>query len=88
MWKGQLNYHKQQGKQALPPNCQNTAYMVAIGVCKPDNLCPRIKNPAQYSKRKAWLIANDAKGKKKPAEKSPKPKQKGASSEESKHSQG
>ena len=64
MWRGQLNYHKQQGKKALPPNCQNTAYMVAIGVCKPDNFCSRIKNPAQYSKKKAWFIAKDGKGKK------------------------
>ncbi len=65
MWRGQLNYHKQQAKQALPPNCKNLAYMVAIGVCKPDSFCATIKNPAQYSKKKAWLLAQGNKGKKK-----------------------
>jgi len=64
VWRGQLNYHKQQAKQALPPNCRNLAYMVAIGVCRPDSFCPAIKNPAQYTKKKAWLLAQGSKGKK------------------------
>ena len=64
---GQLRYHKQMRKKVLPPNCSNEMYMLGIGVCKPDNFCPRIKNPAQYSTKKAWLINNDksSKGKKK-----------------------
>ncbi|HLG24646.1 MAG TPA: hypothetical protein VI564_06990 [Candidatus Nanoarchaeia archaeon] len=61
---GQLRYHKQMQKKVLPPNCQNEMYMVGIGVCKPDNFCPRIKNPAQYTTRKAFLINNDKKGRK------------------------
>ena len=53
---GQLRYHKQAHKNILPPNCNNEMYMVGIGVCKPDNFCPRIKNPAQYTTKKAWMI--------------------------------
>jgi len=53
---GQLRYHKQNRKKVLPPNCSNEMYMVGIGVCKPDNFCPKIRNPVQYSTRKAWLM--------------------------------
>jgi len=49
---GQLRYSK--GKKSIPPpNCANNMYMTGIGVCHPDNLCSRIKNPAQYAKRKS-----------------------------------
>ena len=61
---GQLRYHKQIKKKALPPNCDNAMYMKDMGVCRPDNFCPRIKNPAQYTTRKAFLINNDKKGRK------------------------
>ena len=61
--KNPLAYHKQQNKQALPPNCQNAGYMLAMGVCKPDHFCATIKNPAQYSKKKAWLLQQGTKGK-------------------------
>ena len=60
---GQLRYHKQQRKKIPPPNCDNEMYMIGIGVCKPDNFCSRIKNPAQYSTKKAWLINRNSKGK-------------------------
>jgi len=60
---GQLRYHKQAHKKILPPNCDNEMYMLGIGVCKPDSFCPKIKNPAQYTIRKAWFI-NKGKGKK------------------------
>ena len=78
-WKGQLHYHKQQSKQALPPNCANSAYMIAIGVCKPDAFCQRIKNPAQYSKKKAWLLEQGTPKKKavKPKAKEENPRQSG-----------
>lgn len=33
----------------LPPNCNNESYCKGIGVCEPDTLCRRIKNPANYS---------------------------------------
>lgn len=47
--KGQLNYHKQKKSRILPPNCQNLSYYKDFGVCKPDNLCQRIKNPVNYA---------------------------------------
>ncbi|MBI2541959.1 hypothetical protein HYV80_04575 [Candidatus Woesearchaeota archaeon] len=65
---GQLRYHKQSHKKVLPPNCSNEAYMVGIGVCKPDSFCQRIRNPAQYTTKKAWMM-NQNKGKGKKAEK-------------------
>ena len=55
---GQLRYHKQMQKKILPPNCDNEMYMVGIGVCKPDSFCPKIRNPAQYTTRKAWMMGN------------------------------
>ncbi len=73
---GQLRYAKQ-GKAKLPPNCDNKAYMVALGVCQPDNFCgaqgnpgmdtftSRIKNPANYSIKKQRNVAREQeKGKK------------------------
>jgi len=45
---GQLRYHRQ-GRSILPPNCSNKMYYTDIGVCKPDALCARIKNPVNYS---------------------------------------
>ena len=65
---GQLRYHQQAKKQALPPNCANKAYMVGMGVCKPDSFCkpntdpgaqdfaPRIKNPVNYALKKQRLV--------------------------------
>lgn len=62
-----VRYHQQQKKQALPPNCANKAYMVGMGVCKPDSFCgaavppgsqdfaPRIKNPVNYALKKQRL---------------------------------
>ena len=61
--KNPIAYHKQQNKQALPPNCQNAGYMLSMGVCKPDNFCQTIKNPAQYAKKKAWLLQQNIKTK-------------------------
>jgi DNA primase large subunit len=64
---GHLRYHQQTKKRALPPNCANKAYMVAMGVCNPDKLCganavpgaqdfsPRIKNPVSYALKKHKL---------------------------------
>jgi len=58
MLKGQIRYHKQMKKKILPPNCDNKMYYVDLGLCKPDGLCKKIKNPAQYSKLRV-LIANN-----------------------------
>jgi len=49
----QLRYHKAQKKKILPANCNNVMYYVDIGVCRPDNLCSKIKNPVSYAQRKA-----------------------------------
>ncbi|MBI2659327.1 hypothetical protein HYX05_04495 [Candidatus Woesearchaeota archaeon] len=65
---GQLRYHKQMQKKILPPNCSNEMYMLGIGVCKPDSFCPKIRNPAQYTTKKAWMM-NRNKGKGKAANK-------------------
>lgn len=46
---GQLRYHKQNKKKVLPPNCANRMYYLDIGVCKPDAMCKKIKNPVNYS---------------------------------------
>jgi hypothetical protein len=53
---GQLRYHKQQKKRILPPNCQNSMYYKDFGICKPDNLCSKIKNPVNYSRRKTYFL--------------------------------
>ncbi|MBW2977046.1 hypothetical protein KY347_06385 [Candidatus Woesearchaeota archaeon] len=63
---GQLRYHKAQKKKILPPNCNNLMYYADIGICRPDNLCSRIKNPVSYSIRKSFFSrkAGGNKGKK------------------------
>ena len=53
---GQLRYHKQRKKKILPPNCQNGMYYKDFNICKPDQLCSKIKNPVQYSKRKTYYL--------------------------------
>ena len=58
---GQLRYHKAQKKKILPPNCSNQMYYVNIGVCRPDNLCSKIKNPVSYSMRKSLFSKKDVK---------------------------
>jgi hypothetical protein len=45
--KGQLNHFK--ANEKLPPNCNNEAYYLDLGVCKPDGLCKKIKNPVNYT---------------------------------------
>ena len=48
----QVSWHKRQNHNLLPPNCTNESYYKTLGICKPDNWCTRIKNPAQYPKYK------------------------------------
>ena len=45
---GQLN-HSYSKKEALPPNCSNAGYYLSYGVCKPDTMCQKISNPANYT---------------------------------------
>jgi len=54
---GQLRYHKSMKKKILPPNCDNKAYMVDLGVCTPDGFCNKIKNPTNYAVAKQRMIA-------------------------------
>ena len=61
---GQLRYHKAQKKNILPANCNNNMYYVDVGICKPDNLCSKIKNPVSYSIRKSVFLREEGKKKK------------------------
>jgi DNA primase large subunit len=47
-----FRYNKTKGKQVLPPNCDNAGYYLDFGVCNPDGLCKKIKNPISYVKVK------------------------------------
>ncbi|MFC2135962.1 DNA primase small subunit domain-containing protein [Bacteroidota bacterium] len=52
--KGHVRYHlTQKKKKVLPPNCPHASkgsnYYSDIGLCHPDNLCKRIKNPINYT---------------------------------------
>jgi len=58
---GQLRYRKQQSRAMMPPNCRG--FYQELGICFPDSLCDKIKNPVQYAKRKIWIGNNVKKGK-------------------------
>ena len=49
-WMGQLRYHKSQKKKILPANCRE--FYREMGICFPDNVCDKIKNPVSYGIRK------------------------------------
>ncbi len=63
--KAQLSWHKRSPQNVLPPNCTHDAYYVPMGVCKPDQFCPKIKNPANYSLLKMKLREETKKPRKK-----------------------
>jgi hypothetical protein len=52
--RGQLNHFHRRGQAALPPNCENQAYIPSFGACRPDEICKggsqsiTLKNPASY----------------------------------------
>ncbi len=48
----QVRYHGQRKEKMLPPNCRS--FYQDLRVCKPDGLCDRIKNPVNYSLRRAF----------------------------------
>src|SRR3989344_586560 len=68
---GQIRYHRQQQKKIPPPNCPKREnnipllnqqnYYTDLRVCNPDSFCAKIKNPAQYTTKKAWMINRDKK---------------------------
>lgn len=62
---GQLRYHKMNRESILPPNCDNKSYYQDMHICTPDNLCAKVKNPVQYTKRRAFFMKKDEKSKKK-----------------------
>jgi len=62
---GSLRYHKNKKSKVLPPNCDNQGYYLDIGVCKPDNLCKKIKNPVSYVRVKVHSAKENMKESKK-----------------------
>ena len=52
--RGQLATFQRKGQAALPPNCDNQAYLPSFGACLPDETCKggsnaiMLKNPASY----------------------------------------
>ena len=53
---GQIRYFKTQKKKVPPPNCNNMMYYKDIGICFPNNLCNKIKNPVNYARRKTYYL--------------------------------
>ncbi|RME31721.1 hypothetical protein D6789_01740 [Candidatus Woesearchaeota archaeon] len=47
--KSHLRSMKQKREAIPPPNCKS--FYQDIGVCKPDDFCARVRNPAQYARR-------------------------------------
>ncbi|MBR9693122.1 hypothetical protein GOV07_04305 [Candidatus Woesearchaeota archaeon] len=54
--KSHVRYLKFKKEVYPPPNCKS--FYQDIQVCKPDNFCSRVKNPAQYAKRKAENLSS------------------------------
>lgn len=52
--RGQLNHRRTTRKKMLPPNCMS--FYQDLGICQPDYLCQKIKNPVQYASRKAFIV--------------------------------
>ncbi len=48
----QLRWHKKLKEVYIPPNCDNENYYRSIGVCFPDEICKKIKNPLTYPFKK------------------------------------
>lgn len=51
--KAQILWYKKQNSKILPANCDNPAYYKSIGICDPDSLCTKVKNPVNYAIRKS-----------------------------------
>jgi len=60
--KGQVRYHKANKKKVLPPNCSSNMYYKDLQVCTPDGICPKIKNPVSYTRRKSFILQKQAEG--------------------------
>ncbi|MEM2121434.1 MAG: hypothetical protein QXU20_02110 [Candidatus Woesearchaeota archaeon] len=57
----QVKYHMKNKEKILPPNCDNINYYKDIGVCNPDHLCEKIKNPVNYSIIKLKAVRKEEK---------------------------
>ncbi|NQU98376.1 hypothetical protein HQ533_02830 [Candidatus Woesearchaeota archaeon] len=62
---GQLKSSKYKKEKIPPPNCENIGYYQSVGVCYPDEICKRVKNPIQYTKIKAKELLKQSKKPKK-----------------------
>ena len=60
--KSQLSWHLKQNEKVLPPNCDKDVYK-DIGVCVPDALCAKIKNPINYVAKKIYFEGKMKEGK-------------------------
>lgn len=49
---GQLRWNEMQHKALNPANCSNDLFYKSIGICKPDEICKKIKNPISYPFKK------------------------------------
>ncbi len=65
--KTQISWFKRQEKR-LPPNCALQAYYQDIGVCMPDALCRKVKNPINYTMARARSLQNPRKFRRKKRE--------------------
>lgn len=57
----QLEWSSKQAEKRLPPNCNLTQYYQDLGICQPDSLCAKIKNPINYFKFKSIIARRLAK---------------------------
>jgi len=46
--RSQVRWHRARGSK-LPPNCLNEGWYKSFGVCIPDEICRRVKNPVNYA---------------------------------------
>ena len=65
----QLSWHKRQSGNVLPPNCPHSSqnpdvnYYKELGLCNPNNLCLKGKNPTNYAIKNSIILKNKNKRK-------------------------
>ena len=52
---GQLQHMRKSSEVVAPPSCSNSDYYKSLMICTPNRFCPKINNPASYTKRKSEL---------------------------------
>lgn len=64
--RSQINWHKRQNQNILPPNCDNPSYYKSLALCNnKDPLCNKIRNPVNYVNRKLRILKQNEPKKKK-----------------------